>query len=120
SGMKAKYSALVSHPPYRDKIALLEVPKPHHKIENNSNFVERAPRDIQVTAELSRAATTRSFRDVQHNAVGCAPPLSGEGIALFGREFLDPGPGLDRDITRELPRSKVPIVRHGATKVRTS
>src|SRR5438094_7937908 len=54
SGMKAKYSALVSHPPYRDKIALLEVPKPHHKIENNSNFVERAPRDIQVTAELSR------------------------------------------------------------------
>jgi len=103
-----------------NKIALLEVLKRHHKIENNGDFVQRATRDVQMTAELSRTATTRTFRNVQHDAVGGPPPLIGEGIALFGRELLDPGTGLDRDIARELPRSKVPIVRHDATKVWTS
>src|SRR5439155_26082537 len=92
----------------------------HHKIENNSDFVQRAPRDVQMTTELSRAATTRPFRNVQRDAVRGAPPLVGESIALFGRELLDPGTGLNRDISRELPRSQAPVVRHGATKVRTS
>src|SRR2546426_7055900 len=73
-----------------------------------------------MTAELSRAATTRPFRNVQRDAVGGPPPLIGESIALFGRELLDPGTGLDRDTSRELPRSKVPVVRHGPTKMRTS
>src|SRR2546427_10811047 len=73
-----------------------------------------------MTTELSRATTTRPFRNVQRDAVRGAPPLIGESIALFGRELLDPGTGLDRDIARELPRSKAPIVRHGGTKVRTA
>jgi len=60
--------------------------------------VQRTPRDVQITAELSRAATTRTFRNVQHDAVGGPLPQIGEGIALFGRELLDPGTGLDRDI----------------------
>src|SRR5438876_940949 len=44
-----------------------------------------------MTTELSRATTTRPFRNVQRNAVRCAPPLIGESIALFGRELLAPG-----------------------------
>jgi hypothetical protein len=69
-----------------------------------------------MTTELSRATTTRPLRNVQRDAVRGAPPLIGESIALFGRELLDPGTGLDRDIPRELPRSKAPIVSHDATK----
>src|SRR5207244_270561 len=82
------------------------------EIQHSLQLVQRAFRDLLISAKLLPTRLACTLRDVQRHTVGSPLPLRAKGIGLNSRKGSDRITRQDRWVLRFLPCPEVPKIAH--------